>query len=286
MSSDRYAVPTAAALASLASTTCGYPIDSVKSRMQTFHYKGIIDCVMRTYRDERLGGFFRGLTAPLITTTFARTISFSIYSKMREVGIHPFFCGNVAGLSVGLLAAPFELCKLSSQLAVLIRASSHHVPTQGVTTVKQSTTLHEAQQIYRRFGWRGFWTGIHWQLIRDGIGTGVFFSSYVFVKQLLRNDPTLPNSASSIAIAGGSCGIVAWLVVYPLDTLKARHQRNVLQGREAKVMPLNLSKLYRGCTVSILRTGVINSINFSLFEAILGRLRQDADSSAQQQVAA
>ncbi|ORY74849.1 mitochondrial carrier domain-containing protein, partial [Protomyces lactucae-debilis] len=264
---DRYAVPTAAALASLASTTCGHPIDSVKSRMQTFRYNGIADCVVRTYKAEKLGGFFRGLAAPLVTTTFARTISFSIYSRMREAGIHPFFSGNVAGLTVALLAAPFEFTKISSQLSVLIRASSHAIPTQGAVTARQTTTWHEAKQIYRRFGLPGFWTGIHWQLIRDGIGTGVFFSSYVLVKRALQKHPEVPNSATSIAIAGGSCGIVAWVCVYPLDTLKARHQRNVLQGRqEAKVMPLNFRKLYRGCSVSIIRTGVINSINFSLFE--------------------
>lgn len=56
----RYRVEIGASSSSVFSTLVAFPLDSVKTRMQTYQYKGFLDCVKHTYRTEKLGGFFRG----------------------------------------------------------------------------------------------------------------------------------------------------------------------------------------------------------------------------------
>ena len=56
----RYRVELAASSSSVFSTLVAFPLDSVKTRMQTHQYRGFLDCLKHTYRTEKLGGFFRG----------------------------------------------------------------------------------------------------------------------------------------------------------------------------------------------------------------------------------
>jgi hypothetical protein len=61
----RYRTEIAASSSSVFSTLAAFPLDSVKTRMQTYHYKGFLDCVRQTYHAEKLGGFFRGMPRPI-----------------------------------------------------------------------------------------------------------------------------------------------------------------------------------------------------------------------------
>ena len=68
----------------MAATNCWqFPLDSVKTRMQTYKFKSFSSCVRHTYQTERLRGFFRGVTAPLASVTLVRTISFSVYQQSK-----------------------------------------------------------------------------------------------------------------------------------------------------------------------------------------------------------
>lgn len=62
----RYRIEIAASSSSVFSTLVAFPLDSVKTRMQTYQYQGFLDCVRHTYHTEKLGGFFRGNAYGLI----------------------------------------------------------------------------------------------------------------------------------------------------------------------------------------------------------------------------
>jgi hypothetical protein len=81
----RYRVEVAASASSVLSTLTTFPLDSVKTRMQTYKYAGFLDCVRHTYQTEKLRGFFRGVTAPMASITLVRTVSFSIYQRSKNV---------------------------------------------------------------------------------------------------------------------------------------------------------------------------------------------------------
>lgn len=87
-------------------TISQFPLDSIKTRMQTYHYRNFVDCITQTYQTERIRGFFRGVTAPLASVTVVRTISFSIYQRSkytyaawlkRNFGLDPLVHVNTVG---------------------------------------------------------------------------------------------------------------------------------------------------------------------------------------------
>lgn len=57
----RYRTEVSASASSVLSTVAAFPLDSVKTRMQTYKYNGFLDCVRQTYQTEKLRGFFRGM---------------------------------------------------------------------------------------------------------------------------------------------------------------------------------------------------------------------------------
>jgi hypothetical protein len=90
----------------IASKLHQFPLDSVKTRMQTYKYDNFTDCVRHTYQTEKYRGFFRGVTAPMASVTLVRTISFSVYQKSkytyaawfkRNFGIDPLVHVNSLG---------------------------------------------------------------------------------------------------------------------------------------------------------------------------------------------
>ncbi|KAG0310657.1 hypothetical protein BGZ99_000223, partial [Dissophora globulifera] len=95
-----------------------------------------MDCVRRTYAEERLGGFFRGMIPPLITVSIIKSISFSVYEGTKRrvrteakplqgdtipslIGL-TFISGSVAGTVVAMMSSPLELVKLQRQLEKLM----------------------------------------------------------------------------------------------------------------------------------------------------------------------
>lgn len=65
----------AALSSSLVSTIAGFPLDSVKSRLQVKKYSSVFDCIKRTFEEEGFRGFFRGVGVPLVTITAGACVS-------------------------------------------------------------------------------------------------------------------------------------------------------------------------------------------------------------------
>lgn len=133
----KHRTPISAGSASFIATTLGFPLDSVKSRLQVSKYAGVVDCIQKTYRHEGFQGFFRGLTVPLLTITLVRTVSFTIYSETKKyfqdpstIWLNPdtlqgkatlgFLGGATSGLLLSTGTCAFELVKVRSQLEYLI----------------------------------------------------------------------------------------------------------------------------------------------------------------------
>ncbi|CAO3595665.1 unnamed protein product [Absidia cylindrospora] len=119
-----------ASSAAVVGVLAGYPFDSVKTRLQTQHYDSMATCVKQTYKEEGLGGFFRGIIPPLITVSVIKSISFSVYegSKTFCKERYPFMDqdtlvstmavstlgGFTSGAFIAVLSCPFELVKIQN----------------------------------------------------------------------------------------------------------------------------------------------------------------------------
>ncbi|KAJ2426121.1 hypothetical protein GGF41_002175 [Coemansia sp. RSA 2531] len=123
---------------------------------------------------------------------------------------------------------------------------------------------------------RCFFYGV---IVRDSSGTAIYFASYETVKETLRrltgSDTTGPLTHM---LAGGTCGVVSWLLIFPVDLIKSTMQSQVLKPKGAKTFAsslqclrdihsrLGLAGLYRGISVSLIRAFPIHGLNFVVYE--------------------
>jgi hypothetical protein len=123
--------------------------------------------------------------------------------------------------------------------------------------------------------------------VRDAVGTGVYFGGYETTKYLLSE---LQNKSAGPGIqflAGGICGIMCWLVVFPLDLVKSLIQKETLQTKPKYGNTRNcvqdiykrggLAGFYRGITVTLIRAFPIHSLNFLVYEQTLLLVRHLSD---------
>lgn len=189
-----------------------------------------------------------GVTIPLITITFVRTLSFSIYtstkqwldrnwgsrqSDLRRTALYGALGGVTSGTAISMLAAPFELVKVERQLEYLIatqRASKNGTPV----VFQPRSGTQAAKDIYRNHGgMRGFYIGLRLHMMRDMAGTALYFGLYDTMRLLgdrLETQPgwqSVPRPMVTFLI-GSMSGITSWLLVYPLDLIKTQVQRDCL----------------------------------------------------------
>ncbi|PWW78733.1 mitochondrial carrier [Tuber magnatum] len=298
----KYRTEVAASASSCVSTFIAFPLDSIKTRMQAYKFRSFWDCVTQTHKTEGTKGFWRGSLAPLASVTLVRTVSFSIYSKSKVTlsgilqpvfgknAISPpntsykplnplywFMSGAVAGGAITVIACPFEFTKLSSQIELLMarsRMASVDDPSH-ITRYQPKGTFQSAKSIVQNRGIGGLYSGFHLHFIRDTLGTAMYFSFYESGKQLFASS----NGAGPLAIAtsGGLCGLLSWVLVYPIDSAKSIYQRDVLTHRPGEALPNRPfhffnRRMYRGLGVSMARTCIVNSVFWSTYEFIKRRV--------------
>lgn len=118
--------------ASLISTAMGFPLDTIKTRMQTHkHFASYFDCIKKTYLKEGTMGFIRGMWAPLLLTSFSKSVNVLIFTKAKPViysalygtnfnpsSTHPLILnapvsmltGFLAGGGFSIVVCPFTKC--------------------------------------------------------------------------------------------------------------------------------------------------------------------------------
>ncbi|KAK4610756.1 hypothetical protein CLAFUW4_13574 [Fulvia fulva] len=307
-SAKRYRTEISASTSSILSTFAAFPLDFAKSRMQSYE-TSFTATIKDAYKMEGLRAFWRGVGPPIFSVTIVRTISFSLYQKtkyaldrsiMEITGSSPLVVANApgsyptlstmacfggagaaAGAVITTISCPFELTKLNEQLAgkMAREAALKKSPIPGsgearpVVDLKSGGSWQTARRLVKDRGLQGLYAGYRLHLLRDTIGTSIYFMTYESAKQLLGN--ARGKSATSpyaVVVAGGLCGIVSWACIYPIDVTKTVYQKALLSaGSEKRTRPdikFFQTGSYRGLGVSVLRSCIINMIFFSNFEFI------------------
>lgn len=124
------------------------------------------------------------------------------------------------------------------------------------------------------------YTGFRLHAIRDTLGTGLYFCFYDSARYAL--DPSsniLPFTAPkyvSTFVCGSGAGMASWLLIYPLDLVKSKVQRNALAESPyerpwsifKRVSGRGITKLYRGLGVSAVRSLVSHGLMWTVLEAV------------------
>ncbi|KAH9857124.1 mitochondrial carrier [Lenzites betulinus] len=291
--------------ASYISTFAGYPLDSIKSRLQTTRQRiSIPRLALTVYQEEGIIGFYRGLWIPLMTISFVRAASFTIYTRTKEyfrerhwlnrdrifdVSATGGISGALSGSLISFGSAPFELVKVRRQLEYSIAAS------KGQRIAKAPSTMQAVREIFRTNGILGLYTGFRLHFVRDTMGTALYFFEYDGFRYVMGRDalgeqgatpPWLPIPMSLVPFVCGSlAGVTSWALIYPLDVVKTKVQQRALAGERRrgvletfhrlirgpdpnapKPIHLGLTRLYQGLGVSALRSVTTHGLLWTFFD--------------------
>jgi len=258
------------AVAGAIGTTCIFPIDMIKTRLQASSgkYSGPIDCFKQIFKTE--GGpraFYRGLLANLTGVIPEKGIKLATNEFIREIFEeddgsialqHEVLAGAGAGFFQIIATNPMEITKIRMQMQALLPVA------------ERQTTV----EVIRSLGIRGLYTGSMATLARDIPYSIIFFPGYANLKKYLANkDGT--NSITSILMAGGIAGALSAALVTPTDVVKTRLQMS--GGKEKYLNMPNTFKrifqeegvlaLYKGAGPRMLVVGPLFAITLLSFEA-------------------
>nr|XP_009673789.1 PREDICTED: solute carrier family 25 member 47 isoform X1 [Struthio camelus australis] len=173
------------------STAVGYPLDTVKVRIQTERrYKGIWHCIQETYRTEKVWGFYKGVSASVFTVSLISSVSFGTYrnflrnicklrygtadAKPSELDI--FLAGSATGAVRVMLMTPSEVAKVRMQTQRQPHPSV--ASPQPISKPKYQGSLHCLKVIAKEEGFGGLYKGCSALLCRDCSSSAIYFLTY------------------------------------------------------------------------------------------------------------
>lgn len=189
-----------------------YPVDTIKTRMQSLsHSSNSISGVMREM--VRQEGFFRplrGASAVVIGAGPAHALYFSSYEFTKEALAKMKINGNLSYV-------------ISAASATLI----HDAISNPTEVIKQRLQMYDspyktvvecARKVYQHEGFKAFYRSYTTQLVMNVPYHAIHFSTYEFFQEILNKERKY--SPMVHVVAGGAAGATAAAFTTPLDVCK------------------------------------------------------------------
>ncbi|KAG8564004.1 hypothetical protein GDO81_016282 [Engystomops pustulosus] len=271
----------------------GHPVDTVKVRLQTqAGYRGIVDCIVKTYKKETILGFFKGMSFPVISVAASNSLMFGIYSnallyiygteskdwKNPSHHLHVFLAGSISGFVQVYFTAPVDLIKVRLQNQT---ESFKRQAKPGNLQARYHGPVHCAVSIFKAEGIAGLYRGSSALVLRDMPTLGLYFLTYEVLCKWMTNDGETPDSWTML-FAGGCAGTVGWATANPMDVIKSRLQMDGMQGVQYRGIFHCISEsirqegfrvLCKGLTANSVRAFPVNAVTFLSYEKLLETCR-------------
>ncbi len=236
----------AGAAAGIAGTLLGFPLDTVKARLQTGASSSALSCVRGIASREGYRGFYRGVASPLLSCTVLNTLAFQTYALTRSLVALPpvappaqretpvgsfaqrFAAGALVAPLVTFVSTPFEFVKVQLQLD-----GGGAKPVGGAGAAKARRfegASHAMRAIAKQNGVAALWLGGGTNLVREALFLGTYFYANEGLHDALTQSGV--GHAAAVPIAGGVQRVPAARTRTPLTLMCAwcRAERRVRVG--------------------------------------------------------
>lgn len=179
--------------------------------------------------------------------------------------------GAIAGGIISFISCPLELVKIQRQVEELLAKQGGNAGK-----VERGSSLRTFLRILRTNGVTGLYRGLLPHSLRDIFGTATYFASYEIAKHTLL--PILPTPVAHF-LSGGMSGVASWLVIYPLDLVKSRLQKDAQLSTKQYAGMMDCARktfaatgfrgFYTGFSATLLRSFPLHSLNWLVIEATM-----------------
>lgn len=253
------------AFAGVVGVTCTFPLDLVKTRMQSQNkslggppkYRNVFHCFSSVFRAEGPLGLYRGVGVNLLLINPEKAIKlvvndelrrhFSVTSGREKISVvHEVLAGAGAGSCQIVITTPMELLKIQMQLA-------SQVPGNTMTAGSL------AKKLYQEKGIKGLYKGTIVTALRDVTFSCIYFPIVGIGCTFFHSDQD-SKLQSFLKTLGVAClgGAAASGAVTPFDVVKTRIQtvtpgvqsvvyRGIPDTFAKVVQSEGLGALYKGC---------------------------------------
>ncbi|KZT44551.1 mitochondrial carrier [Sistotremastrum suecicum HHB10207 ss-3] len=269
----------------------GHGFDTIKTRLQCAPpgtYKGAIDCLVKTVRNESVFALYKGASPPAVGWAAIDSVLLgSLHNYrlflVRQGLTEPTRKGDgrrltllghgIAGLFAGwtsaLLSNPIEILKVKLQLQM----------ERSVDQRQFKGPIDCAKQVIRVHGLRGLWQGLGGSLLfRSG-----FFFMFLSIEGLMRSFARLDGTRFEISpsfasfLSGGLASFTFWGFSIPADNVKNRIMGAPLQSSPMSVRSVirhvyhteGVKGFYRGFTPVVLRAFPVNASAYYVYESLM-----------------
>ncbi len=188
------------------SAACVYtaqPFDTLKVRMQVnpSEFPGGIQCFKKTVSKEAMSSLWKGSVPAFLGALAENAVAFGINGGLKRIlrpvevddvekidWVQPIVIGGITGVFSAFVLCPSDVIKSRAQM---MSSATGQLSTRAITA-----------EIIARKGYRGLFTGMNAQLLRDVPLSAAFFGSYEIMCQLFRKH-TKWSESTIYFMAGG-----------------------------------------------------------------------------------
>ncbi|XP_028267247.1 mitoferrin-2-like [Parambassis ranga] len=196
-----------------------YPIDCVKTRMQSLHpepgarYRNVMDALRQIVRTEGVWRPIRGVNVLAVGAGPAHALYFACYEKIKfslSDAIHPGTNSHFANGVAGCMATVLHDAIMNPAEVVKQRMQMFNSPYRGVVDCIGS--------LLRQEGPAAFYRSYTTQLTMNVPFQALHFMTYEYLQELL--NPHRQYNPSSHVVSGALAGALAAAATTPLDVCK------------------------------------------------------------------
>lgn len=238
-------------------TAIGYPLDLVKTRMQTSSIlasneksvmmkraevrgttsapttkpsKNLFQVGYNVFKKEGVFALYKGMTPPLISLSILNTMTFTSYNFIRVQ------YGAKRGFDIRNFTAGFTIAPMASIVSTVEHLLKTQMQLDNINDKRFRNSFHCLTTLMKENGGspRILYLGHGVNTLREGVFIGTYFYTYegmrIKLDQIFGSDDWKNNGeidldkkapAWTIPFAGGISGAWAWFVSFPLDCIKA-----------------------------------------------------------------